>query len=50
MSGPRGDFRNRLRISVETLAVQLVLGIGSGWFAARSRYSGKSLVESYLEG
>jgi hypothetical protein len=50
MSGPGDDFRYRLRISFEVLTVQVVLGPDRGWFTMRGRYSGKSLVESYLEG
>jgi hypothetical protein len=50
MGGLYGDFRHRLRISLEVLTVQVILGAGSGRFTMRGRYSGKSLVESYVEG
>jgi hypothetical protein len=50
VSGPGADFQRRLRISIEVPTVQVVFGVGPGRFTMRGRYSGKSLVESYLEG
>jgi hypothetical protein len=50
MDEPGDDFRHRLRISLEAFTAQVVFGVGLDRFRMRGRYSGKSLVESYLEG